>query len=70
MENVFVKIEELKEEFKQADKETEEFVIEAIKMARKYYDKTTKRLYTRGLVMGAVGAVAIQSIVTILVLIK
>lgn len=59
--------ENLKEEF-ELDEETVEIVKDVIGVGVKFYNINKRRIFTRGLVIGALGAVAIQSIITVLVM--
>lgn len=47
-----------------------DLILDAIGIGYKEFKKTKMKVYMKGLLMGAVSAVAIQSIITILVLIK
>jgi len=68
MKNVFQKVEELKEEFEQENEETSELLADIIKVGGQFYNKTKRQLVTRGFIYGALSAVAIQSLLTIWVL--
>jgi len=68
MKNVFEKAEELKEEFEQENEETSELLAEIIMYGGKLYKKTKRQLITRGFIYGVLSAVAIQSVLTIMVL--
>lgn len=66
----FKPVEEIEEELETNEETAEIAMDEVIDMAYKFYKKSKTRIFTRGLAYGALGAVAIQSIITILVLIK
>lgn len=66
----FKPIEEIEEELETNEETTDVAIEEVINMAYGFYKKSKTRIFTRGMAYGALGAVAIQSIITILVLIK
>ena len=70
MKNLFEKIEDLKEEIEQDNEELADVIADAIQVTGKFYKKTKRVIYTRGFMTGALAAVAIQSLLTILVILK